>query len=146
VRVKVDPRELAARGIGFDDVENAIREANSNEATGSLMPAQSPARSRRLADSSARRTFMNSLSLPRRLPGPAQADRYCLNSIEDDKNVAGSTEREASFWQSSGSQGPTRSGSSIAFVNSCRPSRRSCPGGVKLDILMMIEVDPRVVA
>ena len=36
VRVKVDPRELAARGIGFDDVENAIREANSNEATGEL--------------------------------------------------------------------------------------------------------------
>ncbi|HRJ72659.1 MAG TPA: efflux RND transporter permease subunit [Terrimicrobiaceae bacterium] len=36
VRVKVDPRELAARGIGFDDVENAIREANSNAATGQL--------------------------------------------------------------------------------------------------------------
>ena len=36
VRVKVDPRELAARGIGFDEVENAIREANSNEATGEL--------------------------------------------------------------------------------------------------------------
>ena len=36
VRVKVDPRELAARGIGLDDVENAIREANSNEATGEL--------------------------------------------------------------------------------------------------------------
>ncbi len=36
VRVKVDPRELAARGIGFDDVETAIREANSNAATGQL--------------------------------------------------------------------------------------------------------------
>jgi HAE1 family hydrophobic/amphiphilic exporter-1 len=36
VRVKVDPRELAARGIGFDEVENAIKEANSNAATGEL--------------------------------------------------------------------------------------------------------------
>ena len=36
VRVMVDPRELAARGIGFDEVETAIREANSNAATGQL--------------------------------------------------------------------------------------------------------------
>jgi len=36
VRVKVDPRELAARGIGLDEVETAIREANSNQATGQL--------------------------------------------------------------------------------------------------------------
>ncbi len=36
VRVKVDPRELATRGIGFDEVENAITEANSNSATGQL--------------------------------------------------------------------------------------------------------------
>ena len=36
VRVKVDPRELATRGIGFDEVENAITEANSNAATGQL--------------------------------------------------------------------------------------------------------------
>ena len=36
VRVKVDPRELAARGIGFDEVETAIQEANSNAATGEL--------------------------------------------------------------------------------------------------------------
>lgn len=36
VRIKVDPRELAARGIGIDEVEAAIREANSNAATGEL--------------------------------------------------------------------------------------------------------------
>ncbi len=36
VRVKVDPRELAARGIGIDEVESAIKEANSKEATGEL--------------------------------------------------------------------------------------------------------------
>ncbi len=36
VRVKIDPRELAARGIGIDEVESAIREANSNAATGEL--------------------------------------------------------------------------------------------------------------
>ncbi len=36
VRVQVDPRELAARGIGLDEVENAVRGGNSNEATGEL--------------------------------------------------------------------------------------------------------------
>jgi len=36
VRVKVDPRELAARGIGVDEIEGAVRGANSNEPTGEL--------------------------------------------------------------------------------------------------------------
>ena len=36
VRVKIDPRELATRGIGIDEVESAIAEANSNAATGQL--------------------------------------------------------------------------------------------------------------
>ena len=36
VRVKVDPRELATRGIGIDEVESAVAEANSNAATGQL--------------------------------------------------------------------------------------------------------------
>jgi len=36
VRVKVDPRKLAARGIGLDELESAISDANSNAATGEL--------------------------------------------------------------------------------------------------------------
>jgi hydrophobic/amphiphilic exporter-1 (mainly G- bacteria), HAE1 family len=36
VRVQVDPRELAARGIGIDEIEDAIRGANTNQSTGTL--------------------------------------------------------------------------------------------------------------
>ncbi len=36
VRVKVDPRELASRGLGIDEVETAIRRANVNLPTGIL--------------------------------------------------------------------------------------------------------------
>jgi HAE1 family hydrophobic/amphiphilic exporter-1 len=36
VRVQVDPRALAARGIGIDEVEQAIARANSNKPTGTL--------------------------------------------------------------------------------------------------------------
>jgi HAE1 family hydrophobic/amphiphilic exporter-1 len=36
VRVQVDPLKLASRGIGFDDVRNAISQGNSNLPTGTL--------------------------------------------------------------------------------------------------------------
>jgi len=36
VRVQVDPRALAARGIGLDEVENAVVRANVNKPTGTL--------------------------------------------------------------------------------------------------------------
>ena len=36
VRVQIDPRVLAARGIGIDEIEAAIRGANTNQSTGSL--------------------------------------------------------------------------------------------------------------
>src|SRR5437868_3314120 len=36
VRVQVDPRALASRGIGIDEVEGAIARANVNKPTGTL--------------------------------------------------------------------------------------------------------------
>src|SRR3989442_9994923 len=36
VRVQVDPRALAARGIGIDEVEQAVARANVNKPTGTL--------------------------------------------------------------------------------------------------------------
>jgi hydrophobic/amphiphilic exporter-1 (mainly G- bacteria), HAE1 family len=36
VRVQVDPKELAARGVGIDDVQKAIQQANTNLPTGKL--------------------------------------------------------------------------------------------------------------
>src|SRR5687767_9734237 len=40
VRVQVDPRALAARGIGIDEVERAIAQANVNKPTGTLYGAR----------------------------------------------------------------------------------------------------------
>jgi HAE1 family hydrophobic/amphiphilic exporter-1 len=40
VRVDVDPRRLAAHGIGFDEVANAISSANSNLPTGTVFGAE----------------------------------------------------------------------------------------------------------
>ncbi|HVM95266.1 MAG TPA: efflux RND transporter permease subunit, partial [Candidatus Acidoferrales bacterium] len=40
VRVKADPRALASRGIGIDEVEQAIRAANVNLPTGTLQGSQ----------------------------------------------------------------------------------------------------------
>ena len=40
VRVQVDPRALAARGIGIDEVEQAIVRANVNKPTGTLYGPQ----------------------------------------------------------------------------------------------------------
>ncbi|MGH8046116.1 MAG: efflux RND transporter permease subunit [Chthoniobacterales bacterium] len=36
VRVQIDPRVLAARGIGIDEIETAVSGANTNQSTGSL--------------------------------------------------------------------------------------------------------------
>jgi len=36
VRIQVDPKELAARGIGIDDVQRAVQQANTNLPTGRL--------------------------------------------------------------------------------------------------------------
>src|SRR6202035_1366149 len=37
VRVDVDPRQLAAHGIGLDDVAQAISDANANVPTGNVL-------------------------------------------------------------------------------------------------------------
>jgi HAE1 family hydrophobic/amphiphilic exporter-1 len=36
VRIQIDPRELAVRGISIEELETAVRESNPNEATGAL--------------------------------------------------------------------------------------------------------------
>src|SRR5512139_1897025 len=40
VRIKLDPRALASRGIGIDEVEQAVRAANVNLPTGTLQGAE----------------------------------------------------------------------------------------------------------
>src|SRR3954468_10053208 len=43
VRIQVDPNRLASMGVGFDDVENAVTAANSNNPVGSLSGSQKTA-------------------------------------------------------------------------------------------------------
>ena len=88
VRVKVDPRELAARGIGLDDVENAIREANSNEATGEL-DAGAKSRTIKTTGRLKRAEDFRELIVSYRDGFPVRLKQIAtiINSIEDDKNV-----------------------------------------------------------
>jgi HAE1 family hydrophobic/amphiphilic exporter-1 len=43
IRIQVDPNRLASMGVGFDDIENAVSAANSNNPVGSLSGAQKTA-------------------------------------------------------------------------------------------------------
>ena len=88
VRVKVDPRELAARGIGFDDVENAIAEANSNEATGEL-DAGAKSRTIKTTGRLRRAEDFQDVIVSYRDGFPVRLRQIATvaNSIEDDKNV-----------------------------------------------------------
>ena len=89
VRVKVDPRELAARGIGFDDVENAISEANSNEATGEL-DAGAKSRTIKTTGRFKRAEDFHDVIVSYRDGFPVRLKQIAtvVNSIEDDKNVS----------------------------------------------------------
>ena len=88
VRVKVDPRELAARGIGLDDVENAIREANSNEATGEL-DAGAKSRTIKTTGRLRRAEDFRELIVSYRDGFPVRLKQIAtiINSVENDKNV-----------------------------------------------------------
>jgi HAE1 family hydrophobic/amphiphilic exporter-1 len=88
VRVKVDPRELAARGIGFDDVENAISEANSNEATGNL-DAGSKSRTIKTTGQLTRAEDFRELIVSYRDGFPVRLKQiaHVVNSIENDKSL-----------------------------------------------------------
>jgi HAE1 family hydrophobic/amphiphilic exporter-1 len=43
IRIQVDPNRLASMGVGFDDIENAVSAANSNNPVGSLSGSQKTA-------------------------------------------------------------------------------------------------------
>lgn len=88
VRVKVDPRELAARGIGFDDVESAIANANSNEATGEL-DTGSKTRTIEATGQLTRAEDYRSLIVSYQNGFPVRLEQIAtvINSVEDDKNL-----------------------------------------------------------
>jgi hydrophobic/amphiphilic exporter-1 (mainly G- bacteria), HAE1 family len=136
VRVKVDPRELAARGIGFDDVENAIREANSNEATGEL-DAGPKSRTIKTTGRLERAEDFREVIVAYRDGFPVRLKQIAsvINSVEDDKNVGW-------YNQSRGivlailRQPGANTVQVIDRVRELLPTfKAQLPGGIKLDIL-----------
>ncbi|HEY6676747.1 MAG TPA: efflux RND transporter permease subunit [Terrimicrobium sp.] len=136
VRVRVDPRELAARGIGFDDVENAIREANSNEATGEL-DAGPKSRTIKTTGRLERAEDFREVIVTYRDGFPVRLKQIAsvINSVEDDKNLGW-------YNQSRGivlailRQPGANTVQVIDRIRELLPTfKAQLPGGVKLDIL-----------
>ena len=136
VRVQVDPRELAARGIGFDDVENAIREANSNEATGEL-DAGAKSRTIKTTGRLQRAEDFREVIVAYRDGFPVRLKQIAnvINSVEDDKNLGW-------FNQSRGivlailRQPGANTVQVIDRIRELLPTfKAQLPGGIKLDIL-----------
>ena len=136
VRVKVDPRELAARGIGFDDVENAIREANSNEATGQL-DAGPKSRTIKTTGRLERAEDFGEVIVAYRDGFPVRLKQIAsvINSVEDDKNV-GWYNHSRGIVLAILRQPGANTVQVIDRIRELLPTfKAQLPGGVKLDIL-----------
>ena len=89
VRVQIDPRELAARGIGIDEIETAIRGANTNLATGTL-DAGSKTRTIRSTGQLETAEEFRRVIVATRNGAPIRLEQLATvaDSVEDDKNLA----------------------------------------------------------
>ncbi len=136
VRVKVDPRELAARGIGFDDVETAISEANSNEATGEL-DTGSKARTIKSTGQLNRAEDFQELIVSYQNGFPVRLKQIAkvVNGVEDDKNIGWYNKTRGIVLAIQRQPGAN----TVEVIDSIRallPTfKAQIPGGVKLDIL-----------
>jgi hydrophobic/amphiphilic exporter-1 (mainly G- bacteria), HAE1 family len=136
VRVKVDPRELATRGIGFDDVENAVREANSNEATGEL-DAGAKSRAIKTTGRLERAEDFRELIVSYRDGFPVRLGQIAtvINSIEDDKNVGWYNQTRGIVLAIQRQPG-ANTVEVIDRIRKLLPTfKAQLPGAVKLDIL-----------
>ncbi len=89
IRIQVDPNRLASMGVGFDDVENAVSAANSNNPVGSLSGAQKTRPCRHPASSTTPRNT-TSLSSPIGTGSPVKLGDVgrVLNSVENNKTAS----------------------------------------------------------
>jgi HAE1 family hydrophobic/amphiphilic exporter-1 len=71
VRINVDPRELAARSIGIDEVASSVQSANSNLPTGTIYGEKTFVADQRPADAGVG-LRADDHRLPRRQPGAAR--------------------------------------------------------------------------
>ena len=136
VRVKVDPRELATRGIGFDEVENAITEANSNAATGQLDTGVK-ARTIEATGQLSRAEDFRELIVSYRDGFPVRLRQIAtvLNSVEDEKNLGWYNNTRGVVLAIQRQPGAN----TVAVIDRIRELlpgyKAQLPGGMKLDIL-----------
>lgn len=136
VRVKVDPRELAARGIGFDEVENAITEANSNAATGQL-DTGSKARTIETTGQLTNAAQFRELIVSYRGGFPVRLKQIAtvLDDVENDKNLGWYNQKRGVVLAVQRQPGAN----TVAVIDRIRellPAYEAqLPGGMKLDIL-----------
>ncbi len=136
VRVKVDPRELATRGIGFDEVESAIREANSNDATGQLDTGPK-ARTVEATGQLTRAEDFRELIVSYRDGAPVRLRQIAtvLNGVEDEKNLGWYNQTRGIVLAVQRQPGAN----TVAVIDRIREIlpgyQAQLPGGMKLDIL-----------
>lgn len=136
VRVKVDPRELAARGIGFDEVETAIKEANSNAATGELdtgAKARTVEATGQLTNAKEFRELI--VSYREGFPVRLRQIATVLDGVENEKNLGWYNDTRGVVLAIQRQPGAN----TVAVIDRIReilPAYQSqLPGGMKLDIL-----------
>ncbi len=136
VRVKVDPRELATRGIGFDEVENAISEANSNAATGQLDTGVR-ARTVEATGQLERAEDFRELIVSYRDGSPVRLKQIAkvINGVENEKNLGWYNQTRGIVLAIQRQPGAN----TVAVIDRIRDVlpgyQAQLPGGMKLDIL-----------
>ncbi len=136
VRVQVDPRELAARGIGIDEIETAIRGANTNQSTGTL---DAGAKTRtiestgKLQDAAGFRRVI----VAYRNNAPIRLEQLAtvIDGVEDDKNLGWFNGRRGIVLAIQRQPG-ANTVKVIDDIRALLPTLRAqMPGGVKLDVI-----------
>ncbi len=136
VRVKVDPRELATRGIGFDEVENAISEANSNAATGQLDTGVR-ARTVEATGQLERAEDFRELIVSYRDGSPVRLKQIAkvINGVENEKNLGWYNQTRGIVLAIQRQPGAN----TVAVIDRIREVlpgyQAQLPGGMKLDVL-----------
>lgn len=136
VRVKVDPRELASRGIPLEDVEAAITAANSNEATGTL-DTGSKSRTVEATGQLRRAEDFRELIVSYRDGFPVRLRQIAtvLNGVEDEKNLGWFNGRRGLVLAIQRQPG-ANTVEVIDRINKVLPTiRAQLPGGMKLELL-----------
>ena len=129
VRVQLDPQALATRGIGIDEVTDAIKNANVNLPTGTLFGTHKPSPCRPTASS-------RTPPLTGRSSSPIATARRCvlealgqvIDSVQNNKVVTWYNGHQRPWcWPSSASPAPTPSRWWTTSSACCRPSAQEIP-------------------